>query len=359
MLNKLMGAVLSGTLLIATAVHAQAPARVFFVEPKDGATVTSPVHVKFGVEGMQVAPAGTTTENTGHHHLLIDGRPAAEGPGHPGQRQIAALRQGPDRSRREAAARRSHADPAVRRRRASFVWPGNEPDHQGACEVTLGRRHWRFLYLRKRGFGRVFRGASGRLPCPAWPTATGRAGQHRYNGRFQFLHFSGCPHVALFHFGRATRVRPRRVARSRGFLARSGRTRRTDRPQRRGQVVTAQDRRRPDEARRRPRHAPERTDDRLRAAGTRVRSGRHRCSTSSASGLTDARALLDEYDEVAHKLADTPEGAEHDALLARMNTLQSSLDLHDAWNWRTRVATTLAADRPGRRRARRVRSRAA
>jgi ABC transport system ATP-binding/permease protein len=61
-----------------------------------------------------------------------------------------------------------------------------------------------------------------------------------------------------------------------------------------------------------------------------------------ASGLTDARALLDEYDEVAHKLADTPEGAEHDALLARMNTLQSSLDMHDAWNWRTRVATTLA-----------------
>lgn len=60
-----------------------------------------------------------------------------------------------------------------------------------------------------------------------------------------------------------------------------------------------------------------------------------------ASGLTEARAHLDEYDEVAHKLADTPEGAEHDALLARMNALQSSLDLHDAWNWRTRVATTL------------------
>ncbi|WP_087658485.1 ATP-binding cassette domain-containing protein [Caballeronia terrestris] len=60
-----------------------------------------------------------------------------------------------------------------------------------------------------------------------------------------------------------------------------------------------------------------------------------------ASGLTNARALLDEYEEVVHALADTPEGAAHDALLARMNTLQSSLDLHDAWNWRTRVATTL------------------
>ncbi|WP_028226161.1 ribosomal protection-like ABC-F family protein [Paraburkholderia ferrariae] len=61
-----------------------------------------------------------------------------------------------------------------------------------------------------------------------------------------------------------------------------------------------------------------------------------------ASGLEGVRALLDEYDAVAHKLADTPEGAEHDALLARMNTLQSSLDAADAWNWRTRVSTTLA-----------------
>ncbi|SAK49843.1 ABC transporter-like protein [Caballeronia hypogeia] len=61
-----------------------------------------------------------------------------------------------------------------------------------------------------------------------------------------------------------------------------------------------------------------------------------------ASGLTDARALLDEYDAVAHALADTPEGAKHDELLARMNALQSALDTRDAWNWRTRVATTLA-----------------
>src|ERR1700679_3540473 len=30
-----------------------------------------------------------------------------------------------------------------------------------------------------------------------------------------------------------------------------------------------------------------------------------------ASGLSHAQALLDEYDQVAHKLADAPEGAEH------------------------------------------------
>jgi ATP-binding cassette subfamily F protein uup len=61
-----------------------------------------------------------------------------------------------------------------------------------------------------------------------------------------------------------------------------------------------------------------------------------------AAGLTRASALLDEYNAVAHELAETPEGAQHDALLARMNALQSSLDATDAWNWRTRVATTLA-----------------
>ncbi|WP_434662056.1 ATP-binding cassette domain-containing protein [Paraburkholderia sp. A1BS-2L] len=61
-----------------------------------------------------------------------------------------------------------------------------------------------------------------------------------------------------------------------------------------------------------------------------------------ASGLEGVRALLDEFDGVAHRLADTPEGAEHDALLSRMNALQSSLDHADAWNWRTRVSTTLA-----------------
>ena len=50
-------------------------ARVYFIAPAGGATVTSPVTVVFGLEGMGVAPAGTEKENTGHHHLLID-RPA-------------------------------------------------------------------------------------------------------------------------------------------------------------------------------------------------------------------------------------------------------------------------------------------
>jgi hypothetical protein len=49
-----------------------AGAKVFFIEPKGGATVSSPVLVKFGLEGMEVVPAGTEKPNSGHHHVLID-----------------------------------------------------------------------------------------------------------------------------------------------------------------------------------------------------------------------------------------------------------------------------------------------
>ena len=49
-----------------------AGAKVFIISPKDGATVSSPVTVKFGVKGMAVVPAGTKQDNSGHHHLLID-----------------------------------------------------------------------------------------------------------------------------------------------------------------------------------------------------------------------------------------------------------------------------------------------
>lgn len=48
-------------------------ARVFIIEPVDGATVQSPVTVRFGVEGLTVSPAGKAgIAGSGHHHLLID-----------------------------------------------------------------------------------------------------------------------------------------------------------------------------------------------------------------------------------------------------------------------------------------------
>ena len=53
-------------------------AKVFFVGLKDGATVTNPVTVKFGIKGMTLAPAGTKMDNSGHHHLLIDTDPPAD-----------------------------------------------------------------------------------------------------------------------------------------------------------------------------------------------------------------------------------------------------------------------------------------
>jgi hypothetical protein len=49
-----------------------APAAAYFVNVKDGDTVSSPVTIKFGVTGIVIAPAGTETKGTGHFHLLID-----------------------------------------------------------------------------------------------------------------------------------------------------------------------------------------------------------------------------------------------------------------------------------------------
>jgi hypothetical protein len=47
-------------------------ALTYFLSPANGVTVTSPFTIRFGLRGMGVAPAGVTSPNTGHHHLLID-----------------------------------------------------------------------------------------------------------------------------------------------------------------------------------------------------------------------------------------------------------------------------------------------
>jgi hypothetical protein len=64
-------------LAIAAAADAREPspagAEVYIVSPKDGAKVKSPVTVVFGLKGMGIAPAGIKFDNTGHHHLLVDG----------------------------------------------------------------------------------------------------------------------------------------------------------------------------------------------------------------------------------------------------------------------------------------------
>jgi hypothetical protein len=47
-------------------------AEVYFVELKDGAVVPEKFKIFFGLRNMGVAPAGSDTPNTGHHHLIID-----------------------------------------------------------------------------------------------------------------------------------------------------------------------------------------------------------------------------------------------------------------------------------------------
>lgn len=67
--------------LLAASAAAQAPyprvaapagAEVYIIAPADGASLASPVTVRFGLRGMGVAPAGVGAAHTGHHHLLID-----------------------------------------------------------------------------------------------------------------------------------------------------------------------------------------------------------------------------------------------------------------------------------------------
>ena len=77
---SLTTALLLSTVTFAMAGETPAPdnAKAYFINLKDGDTVTSPVLIRFGLSGMGVAPSGTEAPNTGHHHLLIDA-PALEG----------------------------------------------------------------------------------------------------------------------------------------------------------------------------------------------------------------------------------------------------------------------------------------
>ncbi len=76
--KNLLMRVLSGAMLSACMVGAFAQS-VSFVEPADGAVVTSPFKVRFAVSGMEVKPAGAVVEKSGHHHLLINAEPIKAG----------------------------------------------------------------------------------------------------------------------------------------------------------------------------------------------------------------------------------------------------------------------------------------
>ena len=46
--------------------------KVYIISPKDGEVLSSPFVIKFGLNGMGVAPAGVDYPDTGHHHLVIN-----------------------------------------------------------------------------------------------------------------------------------------------------------------------------------------------------------------------------------------------------------------------------------------------
>ncbi|NVD72602.1 DUF4399 domain-containing protein [Duganella sp. BJB1802] len=75
----MMKKMIAAAAFLTLGASAYAQQSVSFVEPVDGATVTSPFKVKFAVSGMEVKPAGDMTANTGHHHLLINAAPVKAG----------------------------------------------------------------------------------------------------------------------------------------------------------------------------------------------------------------------------------------------------------------------------------------
>ena len=74
-----IGSVVGAGVLVGaqTAKPAAKKPRVFFVEPKNNATVSSPVHMKFGSEGIEISPVPpgdltTTRPGVAHYHVGID-----------------------------------------------------------------------------------------------------------------------------------------------------------------------------------------------------------------------------------------------------------------------------------------------
>ncbi|MGL5115569.1 MAG: DUF4399 domain-containing protein [Beijerinckiaceae bacterium] len=67
--------ILGSTALVAQETPSAPNAKVYFINIKDGDTVSNPVVIRFGLSGMGVAPAGAQGDaavGTGHHHLLIN-----------------------------------------------------------------------------------------------------------------------------------------------------------------------------------------------------------------------------------------------------------------------------------------------
>lgn len=63
--------------LLPAAAHAQGKpvgkdALLYFIWPRDGATIKGAFWCRFGLRNMGVTHAGDSYQNSGHHHLLVD-----------------------------------------------------------------------------------------------------------------------------------------------------------------------------------------------------------------------------------------------------------------------------------------------
>jgi hypothetical protein len=84
--------------------------RGLFHRLRDGASVPAKLKINLGLRNMNIAPAGSARENSGHHHLLIDADlPPLDEP-IPNTTAIACIRSRTDRSRDNAG--RAHPQAA-------------------------------------------------------------------------------------------------------------------------------------------------------------------------------------------------------------------------------------------------------
>ena len=68
---------LAAVVMYGSSLSAAGKPRIFFIEPKNGATVKSPVHLEFGIENYTISavPEGTVTTarpGVGHFHVGVD-----------------------------------------------------------------------------------------------------------------------------------------------------------------------------------------------------------------------------------------------------------------------------------------------
>ncbi|WP_026180228.1 DUF4399 domain-containing protein [Hahella ganghwensis] len=57
-----------------SATSVEEGAQYYIISPVDGATVSSPVTIQLGLQGLEEANAREKKLKAGHHHMLIDGK---------------------------------------------------------------------------------------------------------------------------------------------------------------------------------------------------------------------------------------------------------------------------------------------